>query len=96
MRHIQDSDRAQSLPLPASTEDYVEANNPVRASEAFVADSKFSPDLSRPGLFPRVPPLDGCAVDTTMTPASPFHWRPTCEHPAKRTPPDEQRTTDLR
>ena len=36
MRHIPGSDRAQSLLLPASAEDYVGADNPVRASEAFV------------------------------------------------------------
>ena len=36
MRHIQGSDRAQSLLLPASVEDYVGADNPVRAIEAFV------------------------------------------------------------
>lgn len=35
-RHIQGSDRAQSLLLPASVEDYVGADNPVRAIEAFV------------------------------------------------------------
>ena len=36
MRHIQGSDRAQSLLLPASVEDYVGEDNPVRAIEAFV------------------------------------------------------------
>ena len=36
MRHIQGSDRAQTLLLPASVEDYVGADNPVRAIEAFV------------------------------------------------------------
>ena len=36
MRHIQGSDRAQSLLLPASVEAYVGEDNPVRAIEAFV------------------------------------------------------------
>ena len=36
MRHIQGSDRAQTLLLPASVEDYVGEDNPVRAIEAFV------------------------------------------------------------
>ena len=36
MRHISGSDRAPSLLLPASVEDYVGADNPVRALEAFV------------------------------------------------------------
>ena len=36
MRHIQGGDRAQSLPLPASVEDYIGEDNPVRAIEAFV------------------------------------------------------------
>ena len=36
MRHILGSDRAQTLLLPASVEDYVGADNPVRAIEAFV------------------------------------------------------------
>ena len=36
MRHIQRNDRAQSLLLPASVEDYVGADNPVRAIEAFL------------------------------------------------------------
>ncbi len=36
MRHILGSDRTQSLLLPASVEDYVGADNPVRAIEAFV------------------------------------------------------------
>lgn len=36
MRHIVGSDRAQSLLLPASVEDYVGGDNPVRAIEAFV------------------------------------------------------------
>ena len=61
MRHIQGSDRAQSLLLPASVEDYVGADNPVRAIEAFVdsfdlqkagfvrAEAK---DTGRPGCHP--------------------------------------------
>ena len=36
MRHIQGSDRGQTLLLPASVEDYVGADNPARAIEAFV------------------------------------------------------------
>ena len=36
VRHIQGSDRAQTLLLPVSVEDYVGADNPVRAIEAFV------------------------------------------------------------
>ena len=36
MHHIQGSDRAQTLLVPASVEDYVGADNPVDAIEAFV------------------------------------------------------------
>ena len=36
MLHILGSDRAQSLLLPASVENYVGEDNPVRAIEAFV------------------------------------------------------------
>ena len=36
MRHVQGSDRAQRLLLPASVEACVGADNPGRASEAFV------------------------------------------------------------
>ena len=61
MRHIQGSDRAQTLLLPASVEDYVGADNPVRVIEAFVdgfdllkagfvrAEAK---DTGRPGYHP--------------------------------------------
>ena len=61
MRHIQGSDRAQSLLLPASVEDYVGADNPVRAIEAFVdgldlAKAGFvraeAKDTGRPGYHP--------------------------------------------
>ena len=61
MRHILGSDRAQSLLLPASVEDYVGADNPVRALEAFVdgfdlAKAGFvrvtAKDTGRPGYHP--------------------------------------------
>ena len=61
MRHIQGGDRAQSLLLPASVEDYVGADNPVRAIEAFVdgfdlAKAGFvraaAKDTGRPGYHP--------------------------------------------
>ena len=61
MRHIQGSDRAQTLLLPASVEDYVGADNPVRAIEAFVdgfdlAKAGFvraeAKDTGRPGYHP--------------------------------------------
>ena len=61
MRHIQGSDRAQSLPLPASVEDYVGQDNPVRAIEAFVdgfnlAEAGFvraaAKETGRPGYHP--------------------------------------------
>ena len=61
MRHIQGSDRAQSLLLPASVEDYVGADNPVRAIEAFVdgfdlAKAGFvraeAKETGRPGYHP--------------------------------------------
>ena len=61
MRHIQGSDRAQSLLLPASVDDYLGADNPVRALEAFVdgfdlAKAGFvraeAKDTGRPGYQP--------------------------------------------
>ena len=61
MRHIQGSDRAQTLLLPASVEDYVGEDNPVRAIEAFVdgfdlARAGFvrveAKDTGRPGYHP--------------------------------------------
>ena len=61
MRHIQGSDRAQSLLLPASVEDYVGEDNPVRAIEAFVdgfdlAKAGFvraaAKETGRPGYHP--------------------------------------------
>ena len=61
MRHIQGGDRAQSLLLPASVEDYVGEDNPVRAIEAFVdgfdlAKAGFvratAKDTGRPGYHP--------------------------------------------
>ena len=61
MRHIQGSDRAQTLLLPASVEDYVGADNPVRAIEAFVdgfdlAKAGFgraaAKETGRPGYHP--------------------------------------------
>ncbi len=61
MRHIQGSDRAQTSLLPASVEDYVGADNPVRAIEAFVdgfdlAKAGFeraqAKDTGRPGYHP--------------------------------------------
>ena len=61
MRHISGSDRAQSLLLPASVEDYVGEDNPVRAIEAFVdgfdlAKAGFvraqAKDTGRPGYHP--------------------------------------------
>ena len=61
MRHIQGSDRAQTLLLPAAVEDYVGADNPVRAIEAFVdgfdlAKAGFvraeAKETGRPGYHP--------------------------------------------
>ncbi len=61
MRHIQGGDRAQSLLLPASVEDYVGEDNPVRAIEAFVdgfdlAKAGFvraeAKETGRPGYHP--------------------------------------------
>ena len=61
MRHIQGSDRAQSLLLPAAVEDDVGADNPVRAIEAFVdgfdlAEAGFvraqAKETGRPGYHP--------------------------------------------
>ena len=61
MRHIQGSDRTQSLRLRASVEDYVGADNPVRAIEAFVdgfdlAKAGFvraeAQETGRPGYHP--------------------------------------------
>ena len=61
MCHIQGRDRAQTLLLPASVEDYVGADNPVRAIEAFVdgfdlAKAGFvrasAKDTGRPGYHP--------------------------------------------
>jgi transposase len=37
MAHISSHDRSQVLLLPASVDDYVDANNPVRIIDAFVA-----------------------------------------------------------
>ena len=61
MRHIQGSDRSQTLLLPASVEDYVGADNSVRAIEAFVdgfdlAKAGFvrvaAKEIGRPGYHP--------------------------------------------
>ena len=61
MRHILGGDRAQSLLLPASVEDYVGEDNPVRVIEAFVdgfdlAKTGFvraqAKDTGRPGYHP--------------------------------------------
>ena len=61
MRHIQGSDRAQTLLLPASVEDYVGEDNPVRAIEAFVDGFDLeragfvratAKDTGRPGYHP--------------------------------------------
>ncbi len=61
MRHIQGSDRAQSLLLPASVEDCVAEDNPVRATEAFVDGCDLqkagfvraqAKDTGRPGYHP--------------------------------------------
>ena len=61
MRHILGSDRAQTLLLPASVEDYVGEDNPVRAIEAFVDGFDLvkagfvratAKDTGRPGYHP--------------------------------------------
>src|SRR3954463_15798812 len=56
MAHIPGHDRSQLLLLPEAIDDYIDADNPVRFIEAFVAGL----DLAALGFVGTVPKATGC------------------------------------